>query len=100
MVNTLPYSRLPKLVLIELLHFVVMWLNSFPVATGVSSIYSPREFLLHHKLDARLHCRVPFGAYCEVHDDLEVTNSLQHRTHPAICLGPTGNLQGSYNFFH
>lgn len=60
--------------------------------------YSPREFLLHHKLDAKLHCHAPFGSYYEVHNDLDHTNTMQCRTHPAICLGPTGNLQGTYKF--
>ena len=96
--NTLPYARLPKMMIIELLYFVVMWMNSFPVVLGVSSQLSPREFILRHKLDAKLHCRAPFGAYCEVHDNDDVTNTLLHRTHPAICLGPTGNLQGTYKF--
>ncbi len=34
--NTLPYERLPKLMVIELLHFCVMWMNSFPVKSGIS----------------------------------------------------------------
>ena len=29
--NTLPFDGLPKLMVIELLHFVVLWLNNFPV---------------------------------------------------------------------
>jgi hypothetical protein len=45
-VTTLPYIRLPKIILVELLHFVVMWLNSFPVKNGISDRFSPREFLL------------------------------------------------------
>ncbi len=96
--NTLPYTRLLKLITIELLQFVVMWLNSFPVASGVSTQFSPREFILCHKLDAKLHCHAPFGAYCKVHDNNDVTNTLQGHTHPVICLGPTGNLQGNYKF--
>ncbi len=51
-----------------------------------------------HKLDAKPHCRVPLGSYCEVHVDPEITNTMDPRTKWAICLGPTGNLQGSYKF--
>ena len=51
-----------------------------------------------HKLDAKLHCRAPFGSYCEVHVDPEITNTLEPRTKWEICMGPTGNLQGSYKF--
>jgi hypothetical protein len=36
------------------------------------------------------------GSYCEMHVDPEITNTMDPRTKWAICLGPTGNLQGSY----
>jgi hypothetical protein len=36
MISTLPYKMLPKLVIIKLLHFCMMWMNSFPVKSGVS----------------------------------------------------------------
>ena len=29
--SILPYKLLPKLVIVELMHFWVMWMNSFPV---------------------------------------------------------------------
>ncbi len=48
--------------------------------------------------DNKLHCRSPFGSYCEVHVDPDITNTLNPRTKRAICMGPTGNLQGSYKF--
>jgi hypothetical protein len=97
-INTLPYKKLPRLMVIELLHFCVMWMNSFLVRSGVSDKWSPRELVSRHKLDAKLHCRTPFGSYCEVHVDPEITNTMDPRTKWVVCLGPTGNLQGSYNF--
>ncbi len=96
--NTLPYKKLPKLMVIELLHFCVIWMNSFPVKSEVSKKWSPRELVSQHKLDATLHCRAPFVSYCKVHVDPEITNTLEPRTKWAICMGPTGNLQGSYKF--
>jgi hypothetical protein len=45
MISTLPYKMLPKLVTIELLHLCVVWMNSFPVKSGVSEKYSPRELV-------------------------------------------------------
>ena len=30
--NTMPYKKLPRVMVIELLHFCVMWMNSFPVS--------------------------------------------------------------------
>jgi hypothetical protein len=55
-INTLPYKMLPELVIIELLHFRVMWMNSFPVKSGVSEKYSPRELVSRHKRNAKLYC--------------------------------------------
>jgi hypothetical protein len=97
-ISVLPYEALPKLMVIELLHFCVMWLNAFPVKSGISEKFSPRELVSRHKLDAKLHCKSPFGAYCEVHTDPDITNTTEPRTRWAICLGPTRNLQGSYKF--
>jgi hypothetical protein len=76
-----------------------MWLNNFPSATGISNQFSPREIILCHRLKYKQHCCTPFGAYCEVHKDNDPTNSMQSQSTPAICLDPTGNLQGTYHFF-
>ena len=98
-INTLPYRRLPKRMVVKVMYFVTMWLNSFPVNNGISRKFSPRELLKRHALDATHHCRALFGAYCGVHDEHSPSNTMQRRTHAAICLGPTGNIQGSYKFF-
>ncbi len=95
---TLPYKKLPQAMLIQLLHFVVMWLNNFPVANGISSTYSPHEIITRHRLDYKRHCRAPFGAYCEAHEENTPTNDMTTRGCPSICLGPTGNIQGTYFF--
>jgi hypothetical protein len=60
MINILPYKLLPKIVIIKLMHFCVMWMNSFPVKSGISEKWSPREIMSRHKLDAKMHCKVPF----------------------------------------
>jgi len=100
MVNTLPYPQLPRLMTIELMHFCVMWMNAFPVKSGVSEKWSPGELISRHKLNVKLHCKTPFGAYCEVHTDPDTTNTMEPRTKWGICLGPTGNMQGSYKLCH
>ena len=50
-------------------------------------------------LDWKKICKLHFGAYAQVHEERNVKNTLEERTQGAICLGPTGNLQGTYNFF-
>jgi hypothetical protein len=95
---TLHYKNLPPLMLIQLLLVVVMWLNNFPLATGISPQFSPRELIICHCLDYKKHCKAPFGAYCEAQKENNPTNSMLTQGTLSICLGPTGNLQGSYHF--
>jgi hypothetical protein len=64
----------------------------------VSTTYSPRTIITGTALDFTKHCQIPFGAYAEVHEDKDKTYTMDGRTHPAICLGPTANFQGSYKF--
>ena len=84
---------------IEFVYFVILWLNAFLVQSGISQTISPWELLLRWRLDYKKHCRVQPGTYCEVHDEPVPTNTMAQRTHKAIALGPTGNLQESEKFY-
>jgi hypothetical protein len=42
---------------------------------------------------------LPFGTYCQVHEEKLPQNSLADRTLGAISLGPSGNAQGGHKFF-
>jgi hypothetical protein len=96
----LPFRRLPRRVIIEAVTFVMFWLNSFPARGGVSCIYSPRTIIMGTTVSQRLHCRLPFSSYAEVHDNPSLLNLTNvNRTTPALCLGPTGNERGTYWFF-
>jgi hypothetical protein len=66
--NTLPFKKMPRLMLIELVYHVVLWLNAFPTKSGVFETLSPRKIVYRHKLDFAKHCKSPFGTYCKVHD--------------------------------
>lgn len=89
--NTLPFQAWPKLLLIEMVSFVVMWLNAFPSKSGILQEYSPREIVLCTKLDFAKHCHLPFGTCIQVHNNPDKTNDLNPRTTPSIAMGPTGN---------
>jgi len=43
---TPPFSSIPKRVNIELIYFIVFWLNSFPVNIGISRQFLLREIIL------------------------------------------------------
>jgi hypothetical protein len=96
--STLPFKIIPGRMIIEMLANVVLWINEFPPSSGVSASYSPRTIMTGTALDFNKHCQIPFGAYVEVHEDRNITNTIDERTQPAICLGPTANFQGSYTF--
>jgi hypothetical protein len=39
----LPFSHIPHRMKIKFMYFIVLWLNAFPVKSGISTIYSPQE---------------------------------------------------------
>ena len=82
---------------IYLVHFCLFWSNATPAKTLISSIYSPRELISRQKIDAKKLCKLMFGEYAKVHEENTTTNSMKPRTGPVICMGPTGNIQGSIN---
>jgi hypothetical protein len=96
---TLPFSHVPKQMKIEFVYFVILWLNAFLVKSGISQTISLQKLLMRWRLDYKKHCRVQPGTYCEVHDEPVPTNTMAWRSHEAIALGPTGNLQGSVKFY-
>ncbi len=75
-INTLPYKKFPKLMMIEVLHFCVMRITLFPIRSGISDKWCSHELVSRNKLDAKLHCRVPLGSYCEVTDTSPSWSSL------------------------
>jgi len=72
----LPFSHLPRRMKIEFVYFIVLWLNAFPVRSGISSTFSPRELLVHWRLDYKKHCWVLPGTYFKVHDEPMPTNTM------------------------
>ena len=92
----LPFTRLPRIVLIQLVKNAVFWLNSFPSKDGVSSQHSPRRIMVGYEVTYKRHVRIPFGAYVQTHESH--SNDMSQRTMGAICLGPTGNRQGGHWF--
>ena len=97
-VATQPYKKMPNCMIKALLTHVVMWMNAIFSKLGVSELYSPRELVLRRQLDVAKHAKVKFGSYCEVYAEPNQTNTMESRTRSCICLGPTGNFQGTYKF--
>lgn len=54
--------------------------------------------MLGENLDFKKHLSLPFGQYCQVHEEDNPRNSQIARTKGAISMGPSGNLQGGFKF--
>jgi hypothetical protein len=95
-IQTLPYWRMPKKMRIALLQNVIFWLNNIP---NMGQDQSPRDLVCGEQvLIYKTVCRIPLGAYAQVHDDQSMINTMASRTTGAISLGSTGNFQGTYKF--
>jgi hypothetical protein len=96
--QTLPYQHVPKKIRIALIQYVTFWLNNIP---KVGQQFFSRDIICgEQKIDYNRICQLPFGAYVQVHDDLEITNTMQTRTTGAINLGTTGSIQGTHRFYN
>jgi hypothetical protein len=95
--NGFPYQICNEL-LIHLVCYCVSMVNLCPKSTSTTSSLSPREMFTGRKVDAAKELRLPFGSYCQVHDDNQVINSMLPRSTGAVSLGPTGSIQGTYKF--
>ncbi|KAL7503775.1 hypothetical protein ACHAXN_001516 [Cyclotella atomus] len=91
---------LPLIIINHLVITSVMFMNAYPDAQGISDKLSPPEIVLCWQLDFKTHCRAQLGAYCIIYDnpDTTTTNTMNERTRNGICLGPTGNSQGTFKF--
>jgi hypothetical protein len=87
--NTLLFTKMPQIMLIELIYHVVLWLNAFPTKSVVSTMLLPHKIAYRHKLDFAKHYKAQFGTYCEAHDEPTLTNTMVTCLTPAIVLGLT-----------
>ncbi|KAL7572568.1 hypothetical protein ACA910_000387 [Epithemia clementina (nom. ined.)] len=94
---TLPFQRLPRIIVIHLIRNAVFWLNAFPAAHGVSDNISPRCLLTGYEVDYNKHVRLEFGKYVQTNETHD--HQMLDCTTGAIGLGPTGNRTGTHWFF-
>jgi hypothetical protein len=97
--HTLPFKTLPRKMVANMALYVTKLLNFFTVKNGISKTLSPKAILSGEQINYR-HYKLPFGTYCQVHEDTAPRNSLAARTQGAISLGSSGNLQGANRFLN
>ena len=94
---TLPFKKMPRRLIIEMVYATNYWLNMFPRQGGASKTLSPRALLTGQSWSYTTHCKLEFGDYVQTHEEHD--NSMAARTIGAIALRPTGNTEGGYFFF-
>ena len=97
-VHSMPFKRLPKMMVVELVRRAVLVLNQFPAQDGVSDTLSPLTIMTGKPSPDYHNMKVEFGTYVHVFEDNSPTNNNKSRTTGAIALNPTGNVQGDYHF--
>ena len=96
--NSLPFDRIPLLMMKQLVYYVIAWINNFPPKGGISKFISPRTLITGVNIDYNKHCKLEYGQYVQVHEENNPTNSMHPRATGAIALGSTYNLQTGYKF--
>ena len=94
---TLPFQKMPRRLIIEMVYAANYWLNMFPQPGGISKTLSPRTLLTGQTWSYTTHCKLEFGDYVQTHEEHD--NSMATQMIRAIALRPTGNTQGGYFFF-
>jgi hypothetical protein len=90
--HSLPFERVPGIMVVGMVLHIIKFVNGFPQRGGVKH-YSPGEIMT----DCCLHAndvQLGFGIYCQVAGNVEPRNSLAPRTRAAILLGNSSNLSG------
>jgi len=92
--HSLPFERVPGIMVVRMVLHTVKFVNGFPRRGGLIS----REIMTDCQLNAN-DLKLSFGVYCQVAENVEPRNSLAPRTRAAISLGNSGNLSGGQMFF-
>ena len=93
-----PFQIIPKLLSTHIVLHTAKMLNYFPTKGGISDSLVTNTIISGETLYFKNHLHLHLGYYCQVHAEEIPQNSKYLRTKGAICLGPSGNLQGRYKF--
>lgn len=93
--STLPFTRAPDRLTIDMAKYCIYWLNAFPHPYGVSDTLSPRSIVTGQGINFNRHCRFELGQYVQTQ---ERHNNFMTRCIIGASMRPTGNAQGSPSF--
>ena len=84
--------------MIHIVFQIVKLLSFLPTKSVISDTLTPKTIMSGEKLDYKKNLSLQIGQYCQVNEEDSPHNSQNPRTKGAISLGPSGNLQGGFNF--
>ena len=96
----LPFRRIPKLMVLEMVFFCIKNLNLYPAANGISTTLSPLSIVRGEGPPDYNHLGLEFGSYAQVFNDNPISNSMAARTTDAIALCPSFSSTGGQYFLN
>ena len=73
-------------------------MNHFPVKGGISDTIRPETIMTDESLHYKRYIGLQIVQYYQVHGEDTLHNSNHPFTRGAICMGPSGNIQGGFKF--
>jgi hypothetical protein len=95
--NTLPFKKLPGMLVVQMVSTCNFWLTIFPPKDGISRNINPRDLITGVKIDYNQHVQADFGEYVQIHEEHE--NTMHTWTNGAIATKPSGNTQCGHWFY-
>ena len=97
--SNLPFTRIPRRMVVELVYLQIFWINFFVPRDYVSTVLSPGAIVTGRTYDYNLLCGAgsQYGEYVRTHESTD--NTMRPRTVSAITLRPTANSQGSFYYY-
>jgi hypothetical protein len=98
--HSMPFSRIPKLLVIHIILESVKLLNFFPSEGGLLDTLSPKTIMSGKMLNYKKDFSTQIGQYCQVHKEEAPCNSQNSQTKGTIALSLSGNLQVVTSSWH
>ena len=90
--NTIPFKKIPNIMIIELVDKVIFCINDLPHSPSVRGDLRPRQIVTSLTFNYNKHCHLQLRKYAQVHE--YHGNTMQECSKGSIVLRPTRNSQG------
>ena len=97
---SLPFNRVPRLMVSEIITFALRSRNMLPPPNVVSKTMSPLSLVTGAPKPDYTHMKLEFGSYVHILNDNVPTNTMPALTTGAIVLNSVGNSKGGYYFLN